>query len=220
MEWTPDATIRNALWIGGGQWAGKTTVARSRPQRHGLTSYHYDAHAARGHADRRTAALVRRGERPAEIDWESYRVGEDPRETAKRVLAGFPEYFAWVLDDLRALAGPLPIVAEGWGLRPELVAGVTDPRRMVVLAPTDEWQERQAVTVRRAGAVSARVSDPARAQRNRIARDRLITADAVSQADRLGTRVITVDGSKGGQEITDQVADHFSAFLSRRRRDR
>ncbi len=213
MEWTPDGTIRNALWIGGGQWAGKSTVATLLSERHGLTRYHYDVHAARGHEDRRIAALVRRGERPAETDWENYWVEQDPRETARRVLAGFPDYFAWVLDDLRALAGPRPMIAEGWGLRPELVAGVTDPRRMVVLAPTDEWQERQAATIRRAGAVSARVSDPARAQRNRIERDRLITADAVQQAHRLGIRVITVDGGRGSEEVTDEVAGHFSTFL-------
>lgn len=213
MEWTPDGTIRNALWIGGGQWAGKTTVSALLSDRYGLTHYHYDAHAAHGHEDRRLAALIRRGERPAETDWESYWVGEDPRATAKWVLANFPDYFAWVLDDLRALVSPYPIVAEGWGLRPELVAEVTDRRRMVVLAPTDEWQEHQAATVPRAGAVSARVSDPARAQRNRLERDRLITADAVRQAGRLGIRVITVDGTRGPKQITDEVAAHFSGFV-------
>lgn len=70
---------------------------------------------------------------------------------------------------------------------------------MVVLAPTDDWQERQAATVPRAGAVSARVSDPAGAQRNRIERDRLIAADAVVKAPGgLDIRVITVDGARPG----------------------
>jgi hypothetical protein len=27
VEWAYDGTIRAALWIGGGQWAGKTTVS-------------------------------------------------------------------------------------------------------------------------------------------------------------------------------------------------
>ncbi|MEV0741685.1 hypothetical protein AB0I51_38435 [Streptomyces sp. NPDC050549] len=40
------------------------------------------------------------------------------------------------LDDLRALVSGRPILAEGWGLRPELVASVVDsPRRMVVMVP-------------------------------------------------------------------------------------
>jgi hypothetical protein len=75
-------------------------------------------------------------------------------------MDSIPDAFGWILDDLRAFVSPYPIVAEGWGLRPELVAGVTDKRRMIVLAPTVEWQERQAATVPRAGAVTARVSDP------------------------------------------------------------
>jgi hypothetical protein len=213
MNWTPDGTVRNALWIGGGQWAGKTTVAALLGDRYGLTHYHYDAHAARGHEDRRIAALARRGEPIRETDWERYWIGLGPRETAEQVLAGFPDYFGWVLDDLRALVSPYPIIAEGWGLRPELVAGVADRRRMVVLAPTDDWQERQAATLPRAGAVTAQVSDPARAQRNRLERDRLVTADAVAKARELGIAVITVDGARGPQEIADQVAEHFSAFL-------
>jgi hypothetical protein len=60
--------------------------------------------------------------------------------------------------------------------------------------------------VPRAGAVTAPVSDPARAQRNRIERDRLITAEAVRTADGLGVRVITGDGTRGPEQITDEVA--------------
>jgi hypothetical protein len=58
-------TLRDALWIGGGQWAGKSTVARILALRHGLTAYHYDYQDARGHDDRRVARRVRLGEPPA-----------------------------------------------------------------------------------------------------------------------------------------------------------
>ena len=44
MRWTLDGTIRNALWIGGGQWAGKTTVAGLLTDRYGLVHYPYDYH--------------------------------------------------------------------------------------------------------------------------------------------------------------------------------
>src|SRR4051794_9284265 len=118
MQWTPEATIRQALWIGGGQWAGKTTVSALFAGRYGLTHYHHDAHDARAHDDRRIAARIRRNEAGAEaaaIDWEEYWIEAGPRETANRVLAGFPEAFGWILDDLRALVSPYPIVAEGWG---------------------------------------------------------------------------------------------------------
>jgi len=73
-----------------------------------------------------------------------------------------------------------PIIAEGWGLRPQLVAPVIDsPRRMVVMVPTPEFRDHQVRELPRAGAIGARVSDPARAQRNRLARDRIL-ADEVA----------------------------------------
>jgi hypothetical protein len=53
--WDPFGTLRGALWIGGGQWAGKSTVARILARRYGITAYHYDYHDARGHDDRRLA---------------------------------------------------------------------------------------------------------------------------------------------------------------------
>jgi adenylylsulfate kinase-like enzyme len=58
QTWDPFATVRRTLWIGGAQWAGKSTVARILAHRHGLTAYHYDYHDARGHEDRRIARRV------------------------------------------------------------------------------------------------------------------------------------------------------------------
>jgi 2-phosphoglycerate kinase len=210
MVWDPTGSIGGALWIGGGQWAGKTTVARLLAFRHGLTSYHYDYHDARGHNDRRKALRLSREEPPEGPDPEDVWVRATPEEMAARTIAGFADRFEWVLDDLRALASPTAIVAEGWGLRPELVAPLlTDLRRMVVLVPTDEFRERQLSRMPRASTFHQNVSDPERAQRNRLERDRLVTADAVESARRLGIRVIEVDGSRDAEAVADEVGRHF-----------
>jgi hypothetical protein len=214
MRWDPYTTLRNALWITGGQWAGKTTVAVLLAERYGLTAYHYDYHDARGHQDRRIAAQIRRGERPTEFDPEATWIGPTPRQMADDVLAGFRERFGWVQDDLRGLTTPAPVIAEGWGLRPDLVAPVTgDLGRIVVLVPTDEFRRAQVARLPRAAAVSHPVSDPALAQRNRVERDRLLAEDAVRQARALGIRVIEVDGSGDAEATADVVAAHFAAFL-------
>lgn len=214
MNWTLDGTIRAALWIGGGQWAGKTTVAGLLTDRHGLVHCHYDQLDIRVFEDRRAAARARRGETVAPPDWEAYWISSSPRETAERTLAGFAESFPWVLDVLRGLVSPRPVLVDGWGLRPELVAAVTDDvRRMVVIVPTDEWRLHQAAALPRARAVSARVSDPALAQRNRLERDRLVAADAVRRAHQHGIRVIEVDGSRGPDAIADELAEHFHPYL-------
>jgi hypothetical protein len=205
--------VRNALWICGGQWAGKTTVAGILVDRLGVTHYHYDFHSARGHEDRRVAALARRGEYQGETDWESVWIGPTPAEMAASVLADFPERFQWVLDDLSGLVSPRPVLVDGWGCRPELVAAVTDPARMVVMVPTDEWRLKQASQLPRARALGHRVSDPELAGRNRIERDRLIALDAVERARELGIPVIEVDGTRPAEAIADEVAGHFRPFL-------
>ncbi|WP_426511059.1 hypothetical protein ACPPVO_10720 [Dactylosporangium sp. McL0621] len=113
MLWDPSGAPRQALWIGGGQWAGKSTVARILAFRHGITAY----------------------------------------------------------------------------------------------------RRHQLGTLTRAGAPPRGVSDPERAQRNRIARDRLVAEDAVRAATALGMPVVEIDGSLGAEGIADIVAEHFSPYL-------
>jgi hypothetical protein len=87
--WDPFGTLRGALWIGGGQWAGKSTVSRILALRYGLTAYHYDYHDARGHEDRRIARRVRLAEplnRPdPERAWVNTHSGANGRRHAGRL---------------------------------------------------------------------------------------------------------------------------------------
>lgn len=209
MTWDPFGTLSNALWIGGAQWAGKSTVARILAVRHGITTYHHDYHDARAHNDRRIA----RGE-PLPASPDDLWVHPTPEDMAARTLAGFPVRFEWALDDLRALVSGRPILAEGWGLRPELVAPLIDsPRRMVVMVPTPEFRAHQVRALPRAGALGVQVSDPVRAQQNRLERDRLVAEDAVLRALELGIRVIEVDGVADAETVAGIVSDHFSPYL-------
>jgi hypothetical protein len=217
--WDPFGTLRQALWLGGGQWAGKSTVARLLAVRYGLTAYHYDFHDARAHNDRRIARRVALGEPTAEPHPDAVWVDPAPGEMAARTLAGFPARFEWALDDLRALVSGRPILAEGWGLRPELVAPVVDsPRRMIVMVPTQEFRRHQLRVLPRAAAFGHRVSAPALAQHNRLERDRLVAEDAVRRARDLGIRVLEVDGTRDVDAVADLVADHFSPYLPPRER--
>ncbi|WP_158846236.1 hypothetical protein [Saccharothrix deserti] len=43
------------MWITVGQWAGKSTAARTLAVQYGLTAHHHDYHDARGHLARRIA---------------------------------------------------------------------------------------------------------------------------------------------------------------------
>jgi hypothetical protein len=70
MQWDPRTTLQGALWIGGGQWTGKSTVSGILAEQNGLIHYHYDYHDARGHLDRRITRQLRRGQSPTEPDAE------------------------------------------------------------------------------------------------------------------------------------------------------
>ncbi|TWP46777.1 hypothetical protein FKR81_34905 [Lentzea tibetensis] len=194
--WDPFGTLANALWIGGAQWAGKSTVARILAHRHGITAYHYDYHDARGHNDRRIAQRALRSQ-PL--------YGAEPEPTAeleaRRIIeSSFADRFEWTLDDLRALVSGRPVLAEGWGLRPELVMEFSKPDRMIVMVPSEEFRLHQAETLARA------------AVRN-IDRDRIIGEDAVSRARAYGIRVYEVDGSRNAEQVADEVSEHFAEML-------
>ncbi|MFA1548929.1 hypothetical protein [Actinomadura chokoriensis] len=189
-------------------------MARLLADRYGLTAYNYDYHDARGHDDRRIARRIKLGHSPDTPDLDATWVNTTPQDMAAETLAGFPVRFEWALDDLCALVSGRPIIAEGWGLRPELVAPISDsPRQMVVMVPTQEFRDRQLRELTRAATVRHGVSDPARAQRNRLERDRLVADDAVRSARRLGIRVIEVDGTRDAASVADDVADHFRPYL-------
>lgn len=213
FAWDPFGTLHAALWIGGAQWAGKSTVARILATRRGLTAYHYDYHDARGHTERRVARRARAGLPYTDSlvpNWER----RTPSELAEESLAAYAERLEFVFDDLRALTGPRPVLAEGIGLRPEALAPLLDAAdRMIVMVPTEEFRQHQIRTLPRAAAVSAVVSDPALAQANRVERDRLLADHVVRGARQHGIRVLEVDGSHNAETVADEVANHFAAHL-------
>lgn len=214
------AALARVLWIGGAQWAGKTSVAQLLAVRHPLIHYAYDYHDARSHAERaqadpehfphRAAFLAALQRDPDEV-W----VTPTPEEMASATSRAFSERFAMVVDDLGALPAGVAILAEGWGLRPELVAPLLDsPRRAIFLVPTEEYRQQQLQALPRAGALTAPgISDPERAQRNRVERDRLLAQEVVDSADRLGLRVVMVDGSQGVAGLAALVEEQFRPYL-------
>ena len=65
----------------------------------------------------------------------------------------------------------------------------------------------------RAMRLGSLVSDPERAQQQRLAQDRLVAADAVRTARQCGIEVIEVDGGQDAAAVADTVAGHFLPYL-------
>jgi hypothetical protein len=203
--------LRNVFWIGGGTAAGKSSVAIALAERHGLERYSYDWHDARDHSDRTRADRhpVRAAFLAMSVDeqW----VHRTPQQMAVEALTEFAERFEMVLEDLAALRAER-VIADGFGLLPELIAPVTvDRSHAIFLLPTPafrDWALAMRGWIAREG-----TSNPVRARANRLARDALLTIHVREQAKALGFATIEVDGTRSLTEIMAEVEARFSPFL-------
>lgn len=144
-------------------------------------------------------------------------MGSTPGALAEECLAIFDDRIEFVFDDQRALVSPHPVLAEGFGLRPDVLAPMLDtPDRMIVMVPTEEFRQHQIRTLPRASALNVEVGDPVLAQANRVERDRLLAEHAVRAAREHGVHVLEIDGSRDAEAVADDVARHFAAHLTPR----
>lgn len=181
----------HVFWIGGSACAGKTTLARRLAARHGLTLYSCDG---RFEDHRRRADPLRHPRFHGLMDLPPERLFAPPAEARAEELLGFyRDEWEMVLEDLRALPGPLPAVVEGVGLLPDLVAAICpDPRRSLWRIATPAF--RRQVYAGREDVVRETLKgfpDPDAAFEVWMERDDLIARHLEREARRLGLRVKT-----------------------------
>lgn len=208
----PRTRLRHVVWIGGGTGAGKSSVATLLAERHGLTRYNYDWHDARDHTER-----TRPDRHPHRAAFLAMSLDErwvlrTPRDMAISTLAAMVERFEMVIEDLLALPADRPVVADGFGLLPELIAPlIASPRQPVFLLPTPEF--RVVALERRGWGSVDGTSDPGRARENRLARDALLTDHIRGRADALGMVALDVDGSRSLADVAAAVEQHFAPHM-------
>ena len=205
--------LAHVLWIGGGTGAGKTTLATRLAGRHGLRTYHYD------HAERAQIARMSADHQPLFTHWLARSMDERwvrplPAELARTTLRLQEERFALVLEDLRALADGALVIAEGFGLRPDLIAPhVDDPRRAVFLIPTPAFREQALRAAGRLWSMPCDTSNPPVALANRLARDRLLTEQTREAARTRGFTIVDVDGTRGPDALAEAIARQWATWL-------
>ena len=214
------AQLDQVLWIGGAQWAGKSTVSIILAARYPVVRYAYDYHDARSHSARARTDPLRYPTFSAFLDAldsdpDSVWSDPSPEQMAQQMVVIFQERFEMVLQDLAALPEESSVLAEGWGLRPDLIAPhIKSPNRTVFLVPSDAFRQRQLAALERAKAPGTLgLRDPERAQRNRVARDGLLAADVVARATQLRLPIIEVDGQEDVQAVTARVEEGFRPYL-------
>jgi 2-phosphoglycerate kinase len=202
------ASLQHVYWIGGGSCAGKSTVANRIAAEHGLRVYASDEVMA-DHARRSSPEDCPLLHEFMAMDMDQRWLNRSP-ETMLETFHWFRgEGFNYIIDDLFRLPHE-PVVVEGFRLLPHLVKDLAVTDHAVWLLPTPDF--RKAVVESRGGsawAFLARTSDPDKALRNLLERDRMFTDRIRAETARLNLPAIEVDTTTTTDDLVRQVTDLF-----------
>jgi 2-phosphoglycerate kinase len=198
-------------WIGGGSAAGKSTIARRIAVQHGLSVYSTDDVMA-DHARRSSREDCPLLHEFMAMDMDERWVNRTPKTMLETFHWFRGEGFNMIVEDLLSSPRDPGVVVEGFRLLPHLVKPLLSvPNRAVWLLPTPEF--RRAVIESRGGTAwgfLAKTSDPERALRNLLERDRMFTEILREETSRLGLAAIDVDITTTEHDLVRQVMGLFT----------
>lgn len=195
--------LSHALWIGGGQASGKSTVARALARRFDLQLYVVD-HRTWVHEPRMPSTELE--SRSMDERW----LEPSPQRMLDWFVSNSRHRFRLVLEDLAALPDSPLAVVEGPQLLPTSVAAVLrspDQALFLLLHP----DEQRARLLARPGIPGT--SDPVQARVNATERDLMITQLIERDARELRLRAVEVD--RPLDEMVELAAEHFRPAIER-----
>jgi 2-phosphoglycerate kinase len=202
--------LQHVYWIGGGSGAGKSTIARRIGAHHGLRVYATDDVMA-DHACRSTNEDSPLLHRFKAMDMDERWVNRRPKKMLETFHWFQGEGFNLIVEDILRFPREPGIVVEGFRLLPRLVEPLLSvPAHAVWLLPTPDF--RQAVVENRRTSASgflAKTTDPERALRNLLERDRLFTNILREETARLEVPAIEVNAAMTEDDLAKRVTEVF-----------
>jgi 2-phosphoglycerate kinase len=203
-----ESPLRNVYWIGGGSGAGKSTIARRIAGRYGFRLYPTDDVMIE-HAARTSPA-----DSPFLHDFLAMDMDERWADRSPEVMLDTfhwyrGEGFGLIVEDLLGLAGEPAVVAEGFRLLPHLVQPLAAPGHAVWLLPTPGFRRAAFDSRGSTWKIAGQTSDPEKALRNLLERDRMFTDRLRAETRRLAVTTIEVDAAMTVDDLTDRVAAAF-----------
>jgi 2-phosphoglycerate kinase len=201
------AQLRHVTWIGGGSGAGKSTIARRLAARHGLRLLATDELMA-DHAGRIGPEHSPYLSAFAAMDMDERWVNRSP-ETMLETFHWFRgEGFWLIVEDILTLPAEPGVVVEGFRLLPHLVKPLlTQSRQAVWLLPTPAFRESAFDSRGSLWEIASKTSNPERALRNLLERDRMFTERLASELNGLGLRSIEVTAMTSEDDLAGQVTE-------------
>jgi 2-phosphoglycerate kinase len=203
------AELGHVYWIGGSSGAGKSTIARRLADEHGLQLYLTDD-VMPDHARRSAPESVPHLSAFAAMDMDERWLNRSPGTMLETFHWYRGEGFGLIVEDLLRLPREPGVVAEGFRLLPHLVRPLLAvPQRAVWLLCTPEF--RRAAFESRGGLwrIAGKTSDPPRALRNLLERDRMFTDRLRAEVADLDLPVVEVDVTLTEDDLADRVSRQF-----------
>jgi len=203
------ARLRHVYWIGGGSGAGKSIIARRMAARHGLRLYATDD-VMSDHASRCAPGDCPFLSEFAAMDMDERWVNRSP-ETMLGTFGWFRgEGFGLIVEDLLRLPGEPGVILEGFRLLPRLVKPLLAvPGHAVWLLPTPGFRRAAFGSRGSLWEIARKTSDPERALRNLLERDRMFTERLGEETERLELRAIEVDTAMTEDDLAGRVTETF-----------
>jgi adenylate kinase family enzyme len=203
------ARLRHVYWIGGGTGAGKSTIARRIAARHGLHLYATDD-VMSDHATRSTPEDSPSLTEFKAMDMDERWVNRSP-ETMLETFHWFRgESFNLIVEDLLRLPRQPCVIVEGFRLLPHLVKPLLAvPSHAVWLLPTPDFRRAAIDSRGSTWDIARRTSDPERALRNLLERDRMFTGRIHEETKHLELRVIEVHTTMTEDDLAERVTEAF-----------
>ena len=187
----------HAVWIGGPQASGKSSIAKALAKRFELQLYVVD-HRVWVHEARMPATEF------ASLTMDERWVHAEPARMLEWFVTHSRHRFRLILEDLRALPDEPAAIVEGPQLFPRFVAAVIgSPEQALFLRPDPEEMRGRLL----ARGPMAATSDGARARENATARDLLIAQLFEREARELRFRTLAVDAP------LDEMIERSAAIL-------
>ncbi len=203
------AALKHVYWIGGGSGAGKSTIARRIATQHGLYVYSTDV-VMPDHAGRMLPKEAPYLASFKNMDMDERWVNRSPVTMFETFHWFRGEGFGLIVEDLLRLPTDTHVIVEGFRLLPHLVKPLlAKPSHAIWLLPTPEFR-LAAVDSRRTGwEFLDKTTDPERARRNVLERDRMFTDHLAEETQRLELPIIQVDMAMTEDDLTQRVMEGF-----------
>jgi len=207
---TVQQQFQHVYWIGGGSAAGKSTIAHRLAAEQRLSVYATDDLMA-DHARRSSREDCPLLHKFMDMDMNERWLNRSPKTMLETFHWFQGEGFDFIIQDLLRLPLDAGVIVEGFRLLPHLVKPLLSvPGHAVWLLPTPDF--RHAVVESRGGSAwgfLARTSEPERALRNLLERDRMFTDRLHTETALLGLHSIEVDTATTEDDLADQVMHVF-----------